>query len=322
MGAVWVEGHAPLVGVPGAMEATGCDGCGVVCAETLIETGERRFGMPGRFPGPPLPRVWARSYRSAPERPGELLPGGRVLQLCPSHPALPATRERLRRAYAGGSRGLRPLDDRLTQGLPPGPPGRILDVGCGSGAFLLALAEAGWECHGVEPDAGAVRAAYEAGLYGVRAGDLTDAGFDAGSFDVVRFWHSLEHVPSPTAQLREARRVLRPGGTLVVGVPNFGSALARRAKARWFYLDVPRHLWHFEPRTLRRVVEGSGFEVSRLDQCSTGDALLGTLDHLRPGRRERLLESRAAWFAALPAAALLDLAGRGDALRLEATPSR
>jgi hypothetical protein len=124
-------------------------------------------------------------------------------------------------------------------------------------------------------------------------------------------------VGSPRAQLAEAVRVLRPGGTLTVGVPNFAASLSRGARGHWFYLDVPRHLWHFEPVTLRRVVEASGLEVTRLAMCSTGDALLGTLDYLR-GRGERLLGDRRAWYAALPVAATLDLLGRGDALWLEA----
>lgn len=302
--------------------ATSCDSCGAVGVRKLIETGERRFGMPGRF------RVVrcqsCRLVRTDP-RPQDLAayyPSAAYYSYAPPSCPSAGTRRRVVRAYraaAGG--GLRrwlerALADRLTQGLPPGPPGRILDVGCGSGAFLLALREAGWDCHGIEIDEAAVTGARAAGLENVRAGELTDARFPAASFDAVRFWHSLEHVGSPREQLEEARRVLRPGGSLTVGVPNFASALARTTRERWFYLDLPRHLWHFEPRTLRALVQGCGFEVTRMSFCSESTPLLGTLDFL-VGRGERLVSSRPAWLAALPVAALLDVVRLGDALWLE-----
>jgi SAM-dependent methyltransferase len=191
-------------------------------------------------------------------------------------------------------------------------------VGCGSGAFLLALREAGWRPHGIEISALAVAAARSAGLDEVRAGDLLDAGYPDGRFDAVRFWHSLEHVQSPRRQLNEARRVLRPSGTLTIGVPNFASLLSKRAGDRWYYLDVPRHLWHFEPRTLAELVERCGFRVTRVRTMSGSTALLGTMAYAR-GHDETLVGNRRAWYAALPIAAALDTIGAGDALELTAT---
>ncbi len=114
-----------------------------------------------------------------------------------------------------------------------------------------------------------------------------------------------------------AHRILRPGGTLTIGVPNFGSLLARRARQHWYYLDVPRHLWHFEPETLANVVERTGFVVDRVRTVSGSTALLGTLDFVR-GRSERLVGNRRAWYAALPLAAALDTVRAGDALELTA----
>lgn len=306
-----------------------CDGCGSVEATPVLVTRDRRYGGPGRFS---VERCAGCGLARTAPVPGDLAayyPDGDYYAYRPPRPPTGRARRRVRRAYAldrPRSRAGQALGalaafgrDRLAPGLPPGPPGDVLDVGCGSGAFLLALREAGWRPHGIELSADAVAAARTAGLEGVRAGDLVDAGYPAASFDAVRFWHSLEHTRSPRAQLEAARRALRPGGTLTVGVPNLGSLLARVARGRWYPLDVPRHLWHFEPDTLARLVASCGFRVTRTRTVSGGTALLGTIDHCLPGGRGRLADSRWAWYAALPAAALLDGANRGDALELTAT---
>ena len=203
--------------------------------------------------------------------------------------------------------GRGPLARRLVPGVPPGPPGDLLDVGCGSGAALLMLRAAGWKARGIETSAAAVRAAQQAGL-DVTHGDLVGAGFEAGSFDCVRFWHSLEHMRSPGAELAEAYRLLRPGGMVMAGVPNFGSLLRRVAGTKWRPLDVPRHLWHFERGTLAAMLERSGFTIRELGSVSDSTALLWTIG----------VDSRWLWRAALPVEMALDAVGVGDALEVTA----
>jgi SAM-dependent methyltransferase len=291
----------------------------------VIETQDRRFGVPGRFA---VIRCIACGLVRTDPQPEDLAayyPNGDYYSFRPPQGPSPRVRVRVRGAYGLDERHSRTRRrlasigrDRLTPGLPPGPPGDILDVGCGSGAFLLALREAGWRPHGIEINTRAVAAARAAGLEDVRAGDLVGAGYPAQRFDVVRFWHSLEHVRSPRAQLAEALRVLRRGGSLTIGVPNFASLLSRRARERWYYLDVPRHLWHFEPATLSGLVRDCGFRIARVRTMSGSTALLGTLDYAR-GRKESLVGKRGAWYAALPVTAVLDRAGVGDALELTAT---
>jgi SAM-dependent methyltransferase len=240
--------------------------------------------------------------------------------------ARPLTRAVVRRTYGLPYRGGRmfrlaaTLTRRRLGGVPPGPPGDLLDVGCGSGAFLLALEDAGWRCSGVEIDAGAVEAAHKAGLERIRQGDFLEAGYPDSSMDVVRFWHSLEHLRSPRAALVEARRILRPGGKLLVGVPNFGSLLSRALRSRWFPLEVPRHLWHFDRARLHALALQTGFEVQRIRNVTTTSAILGTVDYLR-GRRETLAENRLASHAVQPLVALLDALRLGDELELVATAS-
>jgi SAM-dependent methyltransferase len=296
-----------------------------VCAcgsEATREAGERvrerRYGMAGDFTL--LTCADCGLVRTSPQ-PADLrsyYPDGSYYSYQP--PPSPSLRVRTRFRDAYGTNGrrrraARALGRWLSPGMPPGPPGSILDVGCGSGQFLLALREAQWEVHGVEVNESAVAAAREAGLDRVIAGQLTDLPEE--THDAVRFWHVLEHVQDPKRQLVEARKRLRPGGTLTIGVPNYRSLLSRTARNDWFYLDVPRHLWHFDRSTLRRLVESCGFRVDSVRVQSTSTPLLGTIDY-RLGWGERLLKSRSAFYAALPVAAALDAAGAGDALVLTA----
>ncbi|HUI41909.1 MAG TPA: class I SAM-dependent methyltransferase [Terriglobia bacterium] len=140
--------------------------------------------------------------------------------------------------------------------------GRILDVGCGLGLFLLALDPARWERTGLE----VMPAAYEQAVRHLGAGsmigsELTEAGLPGGQFDVVTFWDSLEHLPDPVAALRTAHRALRPGGIVLLRLPNFSSYLAQHFGEDWFELSLPYHLHHFTPPTLTRVLEATGFRL-------------------------------------------------------------
>lgn len=285
----------------------------------LLRTGDVRFRIPGSFlivrcSGCGLVRT-----DPQPDDPSAFYPPDAYYSFSPPPPPSAGDVARVRRSAGLPSRGWRGrvLASRLTEGIPPGPPGDVLDVGCGSGRALLALRAAGWRCHGVEVSEAAVAAARAAGLADVRSGDLLSAGYPPASFDAVRFWHSLEHVRSPREELTEARRLLRPGGVLVVGVPNVASLLARIARDKWFYLDVPRHLWHFDRMTLTRLIDDCGFRVVQAGWRSTSTALLGTIDLVRGGG-EWALASRLAWRAALPAAVLLDALRLGDALLVTA----
>jgi SAM-dependent methyltransferase len=140
--------------------------------------------------------------------------------------------------------------------------GRILDVGCGSGFFLRALDPKSWDRFGVELSQAAAEAGEKAlGKGHVYAGTLADAGWDNAWFDVVTFWSALEHTNAPRANLIEARRIIKPGGTLIVQLPNASSYQARFFGGDWFALDAPRHRYHFSLSTLERVLSETGFQI-------------------------------------------------------------
>ncbi len=146
-------------------------------------------------------------------------------------------------------------------GLPRVGEGRLLDFGCGGGSYLRRMADHGWQVTGLDAAVGAVeRIQNELGLPAL-AGTLPHPDLVPASFDVVTMWHSLEHVHAPRDILREAFRLLVPGGQLIVAVPNRASWAARAFGPDWFGLDLPRHLTHFTPDTLATMLTASGFRV-------------------------------------------------------------
>jgi SAM-dependent methyltransferase len=146
------------------------------------------------------------------------------------------------------------------ESLRGGRPGRVLDVGCGRGVLLQEFRRQGWDVQGTELSDQA--AAYARGVLGlpVETGSLDTIGFPANHFDAITLWHVLEHVADPQSLLSEVNRILKPGGVLLVSVPNFGSCEARLFRDRWFHLDVPRHVTHLTKGSLREALAVTGFE--------------------------------------------------------------
>jgi len=141
---------------------------------------------------------------------------------------------------------------------------RLLDFGCGGGAFLQRMHHRGWQVLGVDASAAVVkRIRDELGLPAV-AGDLASPELKPEGFDVVTMLQSLEHVHDPLGVLRQARELLAPGGRLYVWVPSIEGLPFRWFGPAWFGLDLPRHLVHFSPSTLKRMVAAAGFHPLRL----------------------------------------------------------
>lgn len=141
------------------------------------------------------------------------------------------------------------------QGLPPG---RILDIGCGVGDFLCQVKQKNWDVVGIEPSDDAKDIA-EARL-GFRPLSPTESKtLPDASFDVITLWHVLEHIDDLKFQTSEIMRLLKPNGRLIIALPNFQSFDCQYYKEKWAAWDVPRHLNHFSPDTLRSIIVSLGF---------------------------------------------------------------
>jgi 2-polyprenyl-3-methyl-5-hydroxy-6-metoxy-1,4-benzoquinol methylase len=152
---------------------------------------------------------------------------------------------------------------RQVESLRGGRPGRVLDVGCGRGVLLQEFRRRGWDVQGTELSDQAATYAREVLRLPVETGSLDTIGFPANHFDAITLWHVLEHVTDPQAVLMEANRILKPGGVLLVSVPNFGSCEARLFRDKWFHLDVPRHVTHLTKGRLQEALAATGFEDRR-----------------------------------------------------------
>lgn len=140
------------------------------------------------------------------------------------------------------------------------PPGRLLDVGAGRGRFVAAARAAGYDASGLEPSAGRVQAAVREHGVQLSRGGIEEADIAAASLDAVTLWHVLEHVESPDAATAAIASWLRPGGALLIGVPNLASLQARVGGGRWYHLDVPRHRTHFTVPGMLALLRRTGFE--------------------------------------------------------------
>lgn len=142
------------------------------------------------------------------------------------------------------------------------PPGRVLDVGCGSGAFLQAMDEQGYAAEGIDISAEVISRVRAMGL-AARLGDFLTIDFDE-PFDLVTFWDVIEHLRDPSAFLGRARALLRPGGLLVAKTPGFGSGsfLAAAVYERFAstILSAPCHVQYFNPASMETALRCAGFK--------------------------------------------------------------
>lgn len=145
--------------------------------------------------------------------------------------------------------------------------GAVLDVGCGTGEFLVEMRRRGWQGWGIEKEEAAAQIAREAGCP-VLMGDLLDVDLEGRTFDLITLWHSLEHLPDPKGVLAELSRHLKSSGRLVIALPNPDSLDARFYRSRWAAWDAPRHLYHFRPTDLQQLLSQASGDFKLIKMIS------------------------------------------------------
>ena len=240
------------------MERTNCCVCGSDCPELLMLGKDRLHDVPGTFRVVRCQECGLIYLNPRPERgemeayyPPEYMPYTTAIQ----DEASPL--KRLDRQY-GLSKRIDAVHSLFQR------PGRVLDVGCATGVFLDGMRAEGWKAYGVDTSPWASQYARERLQLDVLTGEVADASFPDGHFHLVTLWDVLEHVHDPRATLLETARILRPGGLLVMTLPNLDSWEASLFGPNWVGWDVPRHLHLFPKTTLDRLLRETGFQMQQV----------------------------------------------------------
>lgn len=269
-------------GLPGEFPVVRCAGCG------FVYTNPRPFGetLGAFYPddaGYYQPDVDAESLRE------RALSGKRYRGLRRYMGYADAGEANSRPPLAAAPRGL------LRRGYPRFVPGgKLLEVGCSYGKFLFQLKCMGWDVEGIElNEAAAAFAREHLGLTvttsPVEASDLADNAYDAVVMQMV-----LEHIPAPVSCLQRLHRAMKPGGELIVAVPNFASRVIDLFGEHAYFLHVPQHMSHFTPETLGRTFEESGFRT-------TGVFGIPSKRDITQSARTRLSEGQGDWVTKIAA---------------------
>jgi SAM-dependent methyltransferase len=238
--------------VPGHYTVARCRGCGFLYQRPRVRDEHLAACYPDHYPRhqEPSPRMPLKGSKSRQRAARWALADG--LGYGAFRDARVSLTTRLR-----GRRMLR----RIRWNCPPWiGAGRYLDVGCGSGGSLGLARALGWRVAGIEMDEAAAALARRF-TDELHVGDILTAPFAPGRYDVVTAFHVLEHVPDPVAVARRMLHWLAPGGLLIVEVPNAGGLGARLFGGAWSGLELPRHLSHFTPETLERVIDKAGGRI-------------------------------------------------------------
>jgi 2-polyprenyl-3-methyl-5-hydroxy-6-metoxy-1,4-benzoquinol methylase len=148
---------------------------------------------------------------------------------------------------------------KLVERVAPKSKGKLMDIGAGTGMFLKTMKDAGWEVKGLEPDASAREKARA--LHSIDLHDASELFVLREKFDVITMWHVLEHVHRLHEYLNEIKSSLHKDGRLIIAVPNYTSADASHYGQDWAAYDVPRHLYHFSPASMEKLLLKHGMKI-------------------------------------------------------------
>jgi len=163
-----------------------------------------------------------------------------------------------------------------------------VELGCATGLYLQRLSDDGWQVTGIEPGAKPAAMARSAG-FDVHCGTLDSCQLPENAFEFAAAWMVIEHVPDPRSVLQALHRLLKPGGVLHFSIPNAGCWEPRIFRSRWYAWEPPRHLHHFTPASIRRLLTECGYTEIEVTHQRNVSYVIGSLGlvllKLRPGSR-------------------------------------
>jgi len=323
------------------MRVISCEVCGSDRYQVLFKGRDRIFGFPGLFPIVQCEGCGLLFLNPQPEK--EVLkkyyPSAYHGSTSSRYREYSRLRKLVLRAYFGydacvdSSRIWRlfrrvilvPFKVRYRHSIPFVQKGRLLDIGCGNGTELYKLKSMGWETYGVEMDEEAAARARAKGL-DVFTGDLFERNFPDHFFHVVRMSFVLEHLPNPRETLKEIKRILLPQGRIYISIQNTRSLSYWLFGERWHSLDVPRHLFSFNPRTIGKLLTSLDLKIRAIWFQSGSRPFLGSLqywinDRYSDGRSveesQKILKNHLLRDLLRPLCWSMDRLGLGDLMHLE-----
>lgn len=178
---------------------------------------------------------------------------------------------------------LKQLLDTKAQSIPELPPGKMLEIGCASGRYLHKMANLGWQVEGIEFSPQAAESARQSG-YQVYTGSLESVEFESSDFDLITGWMVLEHLHQPLQGMQKLYSWAKPGAYLALSVPNAASLEFKLFQSRWFALQLPNHLYHFTPETLRKLLVEAGWEFHSVQHQRVLSSLFASIGYLLEDR--------------------------------------
>ena len=253
------------IGQENASRSENCSLCGSTGIDVYRELKDRLFGTPGEWQITQCSNKDCALAWINPQVTKEALPSLYVNyythaedEVASDSPANPTFAERLLDGLRKLSGFEKAKNNANLMYLSDQAAGRVLDVGCGDGLRLNLFSELGWTAEGQDVDVAAVENARSATGHTIHLGEVGSLGLDQGGYDAVVSNHVLEHVLDPRLFLSELKGLLRPGGKLVVVVPNFSGSGHAIFGPDWIGNDPPRHLSHFSPRNFRKLATLAG----------------------------------------------------------------
>jgi len=275
--------------------------CPLGCTENdqaLFGARDRIYNLPGRFNVVKCRAcgLMRTSPRPSPDTIGYYYPDSygpyHGTQIAHAAPARQSFMHRLARVLKRG------LPSNI-QRIPDLKPGRLLEIGCASGAFLQQMRGCGWQVEGIEMSSTAADAARAHG-HAVYAGAVENAPDPARPYDLIVGWMVLEHLHDPAAVLRRLHGWAGPRAWLAISVPNAGALEFSWFTHRWYALQVPTHLFHFTPATIGKLLKRCGWQPRKIFHQRSVSNLLASCGLALQNRR--CLARPAAWLRAFPEA--------------------